>query len=117
MSDLTTIWKYKQYDRQNAYDLVEELEIPLPIATVLSARGINTPKKYAKFTRLDLKHIHNPFTLPDIDPVVKRLSKAIDDQDKIFVWGDYDVDGITSTAIIVTALKKMGANLDYKVPH
>lgn len=117
MPDLTTVWKYKQYDRQNAYDLVESLEIPLPIATVLSARGINTPKKYSKFTKLDLKNIHNPFTLPDIEPVVKRLSKAIDNQDKIFVWGDYDVDGITSTAIIVTALKKMGANLDYKVPH
>ena len=77
MPDLTTVWKYKQYDRQNAYDLVESLEIPLPIATVLSARGINTPKKFAKFTKLDLKNIHNPFTLPDIDPVVKRDRKSV----------------------------------------
>jgi single-stranded-DNA-specific exonuclease len=117
MTDITTIWKQKDYDRQNAYDLVEALEIPLPIATVLSSRGINTPKKYNKFVNLDIKKLHNPSSLPDIDPVIKRLSKAIDNQEKIFVWGDYDVDGITSTAIIVTALKKMGANLDYKVPH
>jgi single-stranded-DNA-specific exonuclease len=117
MTDITTIWKYKEYNRQNVYDLVEALEIPMPIATVLSSRGINTPKKYKKFTDLDIKKLHNSFSLPDINPVVERLSKAIDNQEKIFVWGDYDVDGITSTAIIVTALKKMGANLDYKVPH
>lgn len=117
MTDITTVWKQKDYDRQNVYDLVEALEIPLPIATVLSTRGINSPKKYKKFVDLDIKKLHNPFSLPDIDFVVKRISKAIDLQEKIFVWGDYDVDGITSTAIVVTALEKMGANLEYKVPH
>ena len=55
MTDITTIWKQKDYDRQNAYDFVEALEIPLPIATVLSSRGINTPKKYNKFVNLNKK--------------------------------------------------------------
>ena len=56
-------------------------------------------------------------SLPDADIAIKRISKAIDSGEKIFVWGDYDVDGITSTAIVVTALEKMGANIEYKVPH
>ena len=117
MSNIETVWVYKKYDQQNVYDLADYLEIPKPIATILSSRGINTPKKYEKFCRSELKYLHNTDLLPDIDKVIDRLNKAIDNQEKIFVWGDYDVDGITSTAIIVTALKKMGANLEYKVPH
>jgi single-stranded-DNA-specific exonuclease len=117
MTDIETVWKQKAYERQNAYDLAEYLEIPLPVATVLSARGLTSPKKFDKFTRNDLKFLHNPNLLPDFDSVVSRINKAIDNEEKIFVWGDYDVDGITSTAIVVTALKKMGAKLEYKVPH
>lgn len=117
MSNIETVWVYKKYDQQNVYDLADYLEIPKPIATILSSRGLNTPKKYEKFCRAELKYLHNTDLLPDIDKVIDRLNKAIDNQEKIFVWGDYDVDGITSTAIIVTALKKMGANLEYKVPH
>lgn len=55
--------------------------------------------------------------LPDAMKAIERISKAIDNQEKIFVWGDYDVDGITSTAIVVTALQKMGASMEFKVPH
>ena len=117
MSNIETVWVYKKYDQQNVYDLADYLELPKPIATILSSRGINTPKKYEKFCRAELKYLHNTDLLPDIDKLIDRLNTDIYNQEKIFVWGDYDVDGITSTAIIVTALKKMGANLEYKVPH
>ncbi len=117
MNDIETIWKQKAYNTQNVYDLVEYLQIPKPVATVLATRGLDTPKKYEKFCRKELQYLHNTDLLPDIKYAVDRINKAIDNNEKIFVWGDYDVDGITSTAIVVTALKKLGANLEYKVPH
>ena len=114
---METIWTLKKADKDIIDDLSCELEIPLPIARVLAVRGLDTPKKAQKFLRTDLEFLHNPFLLPDAKPVLDRLNKAIDAQEKIFVWGDYDVDGITSTAIVVTALKKLGASFEYKVPH
>ena len=114
---METIWTLKKADKDIVDNLSCELEIPSPIARVLAVRGLDTPKKAQKFLRTDLEFLHNPFLLPDAKPGLERLYKAIDAQEKIFVWGDYDVDGITSTAIVVTALKKLGASFEYKVPH
>lgn len=114
---LETKWVLKPCDINIAKELAYELEIPLCISRVLASRDVDTLEKAEEFFDLSLKKMHNPMYLPDAEIVVKRISKAIDDQEKIFVWGDYDVDGITSTAIVVTALKKMGANFEYKVPH
>lgn len=64
-----------------------------------------------------MSNLHDPFLLPNIDVAIDRVIKAIRNKEKIFIWGDYDVDGITSTAVMITALKKFNANLDWKVPH
>jgi single-stranded-DNA-specific exonuclease len=114
---LETKWVLKPCDLNIAKELAYELEIPLCISRVLVSRGIDSISKANDFVDLSLKKLHNPMSLPDAQIVIERISKAIDLQEKIFVWGDYDVDGITSTAIVVTALKKMEANLEYKVPH
>ena len=84
-----------------------ELEIPLPIAQVMLTRGIDSVQKAEQFLDLKINKLHNPLSLPDAQIAIERISKAIDSEEKIFVWGDYDVDGITSTAIVVTALEKM----------
>ena len=117
MSEIKTIWKVKKYDRQISAELAEDLMLPIPVANILSGRNLKSKKDVDKFTRIGIKFLHSPFLLPDVNPVLERLNKAIDNNEKIFVWGDYDVDGITSTAIVVTALRKMGANFEYKVPH
>jgi single-stranded-DNA-specific exonuclease len=117
MEDFNTVWKIKKYDRQVAAELAEELHVPIPVANILSGRNLKSVEDVSYFTRIGLKYLHNPFLLPDIEPVLARLNKAIDNQEKIFVWGDYDVDGITATSVVVTALRKMKANLVYKVPH
>ena len=114
---METIWKLKKADNGLVDDLAFELEMPATIAKVLAVRGITNREDANDFLKTEIKHLHNPSLLPDFKPVVDRINLAIDNQEKIFVWGDYDVDGITSTAIVVTALKKMGANLEYKVPH
>ncbi len=117
MTELQTLWKVKKYDRQVAAELAEDLSIPIPVANILSGRQLKNKKDVDKFTRIGIKYLHSPFKLPDIDSVLARLNKAIDNKEKIFVWGDYDVDGITATSVVVTALRKMKANMVYKVPH
>lgn len=117
MDKIETIWKLKTGNKQLIRELAYELDIPQSIAQVMVNRNIDTVKKANNFLNLDIKKLHNPYKLPDAMAAIERISKAINNQEKIFVWGDYDVDGITSTAIVVTALQKMGANLEYKVPH
>ena len=117
MSELQTLWKVKKYDRQVAAELAEDLSIPIPVANILAGRDLKNKQEVEKFTRIGIKYLHSPFKLPDIDPVLARLNKALDNNEKIFVWGDYDVDGITATSVVVTALRKMKANMVYKVPH
>ena len=110
-------WKMREYDNVTARELAYELDMPLPIAGVCVARGLNTPEEVEDFCLLEIKKLHNPWLLPDIVPVVDRMVKAINDKEKIFVHGDYDVDGVTSTAVIVTALRKFGADINFHVPH
>lgn len=117
MSEIQTLWKVKKYDRQAAAELAEDLSIPIPVANILAGRDLKNKEEVEKFTRIGIKYLHSPFKLPDIDPVLARLNKALDNNEKIFVWGDYDVDGITATSVVVTALRKMKANMVYKVPH
>lgn len=115
--NIETEWNIKKADIKVVRELAYEFDLPQFVARLLVSRGIDTVKKVNKFLNLDIKHLHNPMLLPDALLAIERIAKAIDTQEKIFVWGDYDVDGITSTAIVVFALQKMGANLEYKVPH
>lgn len=115
--NIETQWNIKKADVNTVRELAYELDFPQFVAQLLVSRGIDTVNKANKFLNLDIKHLHNPMLLPDAEKAIKRISKAIDSKEKIFVWGDYDVDGITSTAIVVYALQKMGANLEFKVPH
>jgi single-stranded-DNA-specific exonuclease len=117
MSEIQTLWQVKKYNRQVAAELAEDLSIPIPVANILAGRDLKNKQEVEKFTRIGIKYLHSPFKLPDIDPVLARLNKALDNNEKIFVWGDYDVDGITATSVVVTALRKMKANMVYKVPH
>lgn len=117
MNKIKKVWNFKKCDLKLARELAYELDLPLPIIQVMLNRNVTSLEEAKQFLDLDIKKLHNPFLLPDSKAAIERISKAIDAQEKIFVWGDYDVDGITSTAIVVTALNKMGANLEYKVPH
>lgn len=110
-------WKMREFDSQQARELAYDMEIPVPIANVCVARGMTTKEDVEEFCRLEMKKLHNPWLLPDIVPVVDRMVRAIKDEEQIFVHGDYDVDGVTATAVVVTALRKFGAKIKFHVPH
>ena len=88
---------------------------PLP-AVVLCARGLDTPEKARDFLddREDL--LHDPFLLKDMDRAVARIQKAIEQTETIAVYGDYDVDGITSTCLLTDFLRRQGATVVFYIP-
>ena len=110
-------WIIKPINRELSDDLAYDCDLPRPVANVLISRGIETKELALEFIEKPVRLLRPPKDLPDCLPAVIRLEKAIKNNEKIYVWGDYDVDGITSTAIVVTCFKLFGANFIYKVPN
>lgn len=87
------------------------------VAKLLKNRGIDTPEKAQSFFEGGHEHLHNPMLLVDMDKAIERISRAIHDEEKVMIFGDYDVDGITATAILFDFLKKADADVHYKLPN
>lgn len=85
-------------------------------AAVLCARGMDTPEKAAGFLSYDLSDLHDPFLLPDMQAAVDVITKSIAAGEHIAVFGDYDVDGITSTCVLMRYLKSRCAVCSYYIP-
>lgn len=86
-------------------------------AAVLCARGVDTKEKAETFLATDLEHLYDPMLLKDMDLAVQAIKDAIQKKEKIIVFGDYDVDGITSTCVLLRYLRSKGANADYYIPN
>lgn len=97
--------------------LQERLGISRKIAHLLSLRGIDSYDKAKTYFRPDLSEIHDPFLMKDMDKATERLAKAIRKGQKILIYGDYDVDGTTSTSILYLFLQDFGIDVDYYIPH
>ncbi len=97
--------------------LVAQLEIPTPIAAILVNRGYAEPEGAKSFLRPRLNGLLDPWSMADMAKAVERLSAAIESQDLILVHGDYDVDGVCGSAMLVRALRELGARVDVFIPH
>lgn len=111
------IWKTKEPDTNLSQQLVSELDIPLLIAQLLVNRGITEAKTAREFLYPELVNLHPPSKMKGISDAADRIKKAIDDGEKIWIYGDYDVDGITSVSLLMSCLKHLGADVDYYIPH
>jgi single-stranded-DNA-specific exonuclease len=115
---LEKIWKIRQIgDEQEVTRLANELAIDKVLAHILTQRNIKTYEQAKSFFRPDLKDLFDPFMMRDMDKAVERLEQAIFEKEKILIYGDYDVDGTTSVAIIYSFLKKIYYNLDFYIPN
>ena len=104
-------------DPHKVRQLSRQLNCHPVTATVLMNRDIHTVKAAKEFLSSSLNDIRPPFALKDVDAAVKRLCKAISGKQKILIFGDYDVDGITATVILLDFLKYAGADVSYYIPH
>lgn len=86
-------------------------------AAVLCARGVDTPEKARAFLATGVEGLHDPFRLRDMDKAVAAVRAAVEEGQKIIVFGDYDVDGITATCVLLRYLRSLGADADYYIPN
>lgn len=90
----------------------------LPITSqILVNRGINTPDRVKSFLNPQIGTLSDPYSLPDMDRAIQRIRDAALSGESVLVHGDYDADGVTSTAIILTVLKKLGIQCDFFIPN
>ncbi len=92
-------------------------EIPSSFVPFLESRGIQSCSALFKLLHPDIDHLYSPFGMKDMHRAIVRLKKAISSNEKILIYGDYDVDGITSVALMLKMLKKLGNNALYYIPN
>ena len=98
-------------------NLEKELGISRILATLLAQQGINSTEQAKKFFEPSMEEIHDPTLLHDMDKAVERIEQAVEKQEQITIYGDYDADGITSTSLMYETLLSVGANVNYYVPN
>ena len=114
---LERVWRTVAADDTQAGELARLRDIPRPIARVLVARGLVQSDAADRFLNPRLSDLGDPFLLPDLNPAVDRIWQAIRQQEPVVVFGDYDVDGVTSTALLVQVLRQLGARVQPFLPH
>jgi len=112
-------WRIIEADKNQANQLQALLSISLPLCNILIQRGIDTFEKAKDYFRPQLSQLHDPFLMKDMEKAVERILLAINNNEKILVFGDYDVDGTTSVAIMYRFLKKIydEEKIDFYIPH
>ena len=118
MSAVQKRWKFKTFDLSIARELCEQLRIHPVLCNILSLRGIKTFEEAKNFFRPSINDLHDPFLMKDMHVAVKRIIKAIKDNEKILIYGDYDVDGTTSVSSLFDFLKFIYPSnlIEYYIP-
>lgn len=107
-------WKIK--DRLNTSRLQKQLGISPVLATILCQRNNKEIEEARQFLSPHISHLHSPFLFPEMKKAVNRIKEAIKKRERILVWGDEDVDGMTATTILFKVLGDLGGNVSYWIP-
>lgn len=110
------IWHVKECNREKAGGLAAELDVSPIVTGILLERGFTTAEAMREFLYGSSKPFHDPFLMKDMQKAVQRICMAVQNGEKITVYGDYDVDGITASSLLYTYLKSVGACVDTYIP-
>ena len=110
-------WQIYQSDYEKIKELQEKYNINKLLATILSNRGIIEEKQIKKFLDPKRTDFYNPFLMPDMESAINRILKAIENNEKIIIYGDYDVDGITSVTVLKSFFQDRGIHVDEYIPN
>ena len=116
---MSYIWEYNELseaDKSIALSLANSLGINPVMGTLLVNRGIRTEDEARRFFRPQLTHLLDPFLFEDMQKAVDRLNEALGKKERILVYGDYDVDGCTTVALVYRFLQQYYSNIDYYIP-
>ena len=109
-------WEYIRMNPEEVRKLAMETGYPEVFAGFLAARGIRNRAEAEKFLNASEKDMYSPFLMKGMNKAVERISQSVDKHEKITIYGDYDVDGITATSILYLFLKELKADVDYYLP-
>lgn len=109
-------WILKEFDKNRVIEMSRQFGISPLTAIILYNRGIREDAAIKSFLSRDLSVMHDPYLMKDMDRAAERIRQAQANREKVTIYGDYDVDGITSIAIIYKHLQEMGIEVDYYVP-
>lgn len=112
----TAVWQIRERERELARSVAPSLGLHPVAAEVLLQRGIKDKAAMQRFLHPDLSQLHDPWLLPDMAPAVNRIKLAIELEQPIAIYGDYDADGLTATAVLVSYLKEEGAIVSHYIP-
>lgn len=110
------IWVYKQADEQEVDRLAREAGISRLLASVFVSRGKNSIEYVRSFLDPDVSRMHDPFLMDGMNAAVERTIQAVKGRESILIYGDYDVDGVTSTSVMYNFLTSLGADARYFIP-
>lgn len=116
---MTYKWIFKNLTKEQINiqeSLSKELNISPILAGLLVQRGINTFEDARRFFRPDFAFLHDPFLMADMEKATDRLTEAIQNNEKILIYGDYDVDGTTSVSLVYKFIQKIYNNVDFYIP-
>ncbi len=97
-------------------ELCEKLDILEPTARILINRGYTTPQTAGKFIRSEDSIFYDPFIMADMDKAVDRVLLALERKERVMIFGDYDVDGVTSVSVLYLYLRSIGIECEYHIP-
>jgi len=109
-------WMMKDADDERVNSLQQELKVSHVICKLLVQRGIYTYDAAKHFFRPAIEHLHDPFLMKDMQKAINRINTAINNNERILIYGDYDVDGTTSVALAFSFFNSIYKNIDYYIP-
>lgn len=110
-------WAIYQTDEKKVEKISKEFNLSKLVATIIANKGLEKKEEIEKFLNPTRKDFYDPYLMPDMDIAVNRILKAIADNEKIIIYGDYDVDGITSITVLKKFLLERGANVGTYIPN
>lgn len=111
------VWQIKERERELARAIAPKFDLHPVAAEVMLQRGIREETAMRRFLYPDLSHLHDPCLLPAMDRAVQRIRWAIEQRETIAIYGDYDVDGLTATALLVSYFQELGVDVIYHIPQ
>ena len=109
-------WDLKSFDAETVENLRKDFELSRITAVLISRMSLGDPRIVKRFLHPKLTHLSSPFQIPSVEKAIDRLIQAIEKKERVFVLGDYDVDGVTSTALFVNIMREVGLDPVYSVP-
>ncbi|EUJ23102.1 single-stranded-DNA-specific exonuclease RecJ [Listeria grandensis FSL F6-0971] len=110
-------WQIETSDATAMQQVAEELKCTIPMAELFARRKVTTAGQLDKFLNPDKYAAYDPFLLAEMGLAVDRIKQAIEAEEHILIYGDYDADGVTSVAVLLKTLRKLGANADFYIPN